>query len=131
MATTTEFKGKTYICFIEGKFDEHPEAASTFKVTFDRTGTKGTARSLLVYEKSDQFVLQQSLTFHCGELDTGQKYFDVKVGLVDSGLLFYKSFAEGDRVWIEHNIPGRALKGWMLRLPANPAGIDLTGNNLT
>ena len=110
-------KGKTYIAFTTGQFDAHPDAASAGKWTFDNQGN-GTGRSLLVYEPTDQVVLQQMPTATCTVFSDGVAgVLSFMVGSTSAGSAKFWVHDNGAKLWAEPTTPGRPMNGWMLQLP--------------
>jgi hypothetical protein len=127
-------KGKSYIAWSSGKFDDNPDAASSSKLVFDRSG-KGTSRGFLSYKPTDTSGTHQTFNVTCGFLqDTAtspKKYylhFTISGGLGavggDAGNAFITSYDNGSKIWAESAMPGRPMKGWMLQLPPNPPVSD-------
>lgn len=112
-------KGKTYIAFTIGKFDDHLNAASAGKLTFDSQGN-GTGRSLLVYEPTDQTVLQQMVTATCTVSSDGVGLLSFMVGAVSAGSTRFWVHDNGAKLWAEPTTPGRPMNGWMLQVPPSP-----------
>jgi hypothetical protein len=114
-------KGKTYIAFTTGQFDAHPNAASAGKWTFDSQGN-GTGRSLLVYEPTDQVVLQQMPTVTCTVSSDGVTgVLSFMVGSTSAGSAKFTVHDHGAKLWAEPTTPGRPMNGWMLQLPESRA----------
>ncbi len=117
--TISEFKGATYVCFIEGEFDGNPQFAMGFKLSFNRLGNVGVARGMSADTPEQKNAVQDSSIFTCGVMQDGTKFFGAKnMQGGDQALFFYKVYDNGARVWIEHSIPGRRINGWMFRVPA-------------
>ena len=113
-------KGKTYIAFTTGQFDNHPNAASAGKWTFDNQGN-GTGRSLLVYEPNDQIVLQQMPTAICTIFSDGIGLLSFTVGSTGAGSAKFWVHDHGAKLWAEPTTPGRPMNGWLLQLPSPPS----------
>lgn len=111
-------KGKTYIAYFAGKFDDHPDAAGASRTVFDAAG-KGTVRGFLGYRPTDANAVQQNLTCTCGVLPDGKAFLKYVVGGgTEAGTNYITSYDNGARVWVEAATPGRPMKGWMLLQPA-------------
>jgi hypothetical protein len=113
-------KGKTYIAFTVGQFDNHPLAGAAGKWTFDSQGN-GLGRSLIVYEPTDQTVLQQLPTVTCTLTSEGIGLLSFMVGPTSAGNAKFWPHDHGARLWVEPTTPGRPMNGWMLQLPEPPA----------
>ncbi|MFN0109695.1 MAG: hypothetical protein ACKVZH_12650 [Blastocatellia bacterium] len=110
-------KGKTYIAYVAGQFDDYPDAAGASRTVSDASG-KGTVRSFLGYRPNDANAVQQNLTCTCGVLPDGKAYLKYIVSAgTDAGTNFITSFDNGARIWVESGTPGRPMKGWMLQPP--------------
>jgi hypothetical protein len=115
-------KGKTYIGWSAGQFDDNPDAASAIHLSFDAQGN-GKARSFMGYRPTDNSGVQQSLTATCATLDGGKTAFLFRVnGNIDAGTIFITSYDNGARIWVESAMPSRPMKGWLLQEPAKPRG---------
>ena len=115
-------KGKTYIAFTVGQFDSHPNAGAAGKWTFDGQGN-GTGRSLIVYEPTDQIVVQQLPTVTCSITSDDVGLLSFMVGPTSAGNAKFWAYEHGAKLWVEPTTPGRPMNGWMLELPAPPARI--------
>jgi hypothetical protein len=116
-------KGKTYIAFTIGKFDDHPHAAAAGRWVFDNHAN-GTGRTLLVYEPTDQIVLQQMPTATCGVGQHGVGMLSFTVGTTGAGNAKFWPYDNGARLWVEPTTPGRPMNGWLLQLPSPPSRIQ-------
>lgn len=126
-------RGKTYIAWSGGKFDDNPDAASAARISFDRSGN-GASRSFLAFRPSDATGTQQIQTVECATLMVaisgranlkGKSYLSFKnQNGTDAGQAFITSYDGGSKVWVEAASPGRPMKGWMLLLPPNPPATD-------
>jgi hypothetical protein len=112
-------KGKTYIAFITGQFDDHPDAASAVKWIFDRQA-KATGRNLYAYKPGVLPAQQQMPTATCAVGQDGVGLLGFKTGLSDAGAVRFWVYDNGARLWIEHTTPGRPMRGWYMQLPPPP-----------
>ena len=120
-------KGKTYIAWSSGKFDDNPDAAGGSKLEFDARGT-GKSRSFLSFKPTDANGTHELLSVKC-EVTTDKNNKKVSflhffINSVDAGSAFITSYDSGSKVWAESAMPGRPMKGWMLQLPPNPPAGD-------
>jgi hypothetical protein len=125
-------KGKTFIAWSAGKFDDNPDAAAAMRIVFDARG-KGTARTFIAFRPTDATGTQQIQTVTCAVLPaspsnpatSGKSYLQfVTSAGSDAGKAFITSYDNGSKIWAEAASPGRPMKGWMLQLPPNPPAAD-------
>lgn len=115
-------KGKTYIGWSAGQFDDNPDAASAMRISFDAQGN-GKARTFIAYRPTDNAGTQQALTSTCTTLEGGKTVFLFKVnGNIDAGTIFITSYDNGAKIWVESAMASRPMKGWLLQEPAKPRG---------
>jgi len=112
-------KGKTYIAFITGQFDEHPDAASAGRWIFDKQA-RGVGRSMYAYKPGDLPAQQQALTATCAVGQDGVGLIGFQVSGVDAGAVRFWVHQKGARLWTETTTPGRPMSGWFMQLPRPP-----------
>ncbi|MGB7201398.1 MAG: hypothetical protein WBD16_03920 [Pyrinomonadaceae bacterium] len=119
-------KGKTYIGFVTGKYDERNlNAAGAAKFTFDSQGN-GTGRTLLVYDPTTQIVQQQLPTITCTKNSDGTGVLNFWLGTNergeknDVGKTKFWVHDNGAKLWGEPTERSRPMDGWSLQLPEPP-----------
>ena len=116
-------RGKTYILWASGKFDNYLDAASAGHIVFDAAGN-GTARSFTAYDPNQEMAVHQHLTCTTHVDANGETLLKFTVGAgIYAGTLKIKSFNGGEQVWIKSIELNRPLEGWMLHVPAKPRGL--------
>ncbi len=126
-------KGKTYIFFMEGQFDDHMHAASSGKLTFD-ANAKGQTRNLYTLDLPSTTAgtgctpmadgtatcnnaAQQIINVSCSSNSAKQGTFKFTSSGGDAGSSTFSTSNQGTTLWVVHNIPKREMSGWFLQLP--------------
>jgi hypothetical protein len=110
-------KGKTYISFREGKFNNYANSAHGERVTFDANAL-GNFRKL--YSIQPKVAGEESGPVSCTSTSPSQGVLTFSgPGIVKGDLKFWV-YDNGARLWVVHTIAGRETPGWYLQLPSSP-----------
>jgi len=110
-------KGKSYLGWNAGKFDDNPDTVNSHKIVFDASG-KGKTREFFVINMTSS-AAQLTRTIVCkvnstkGDLLSGKSYLEFS----DGSTLYITSYDNGSKIWGEVPTEGRKTKGWLLQLP--------------